>query len=215
MVGLVPRPTLLFINRIHVRWVEERGPPEPGCAMPNYKRNYVPGGTYFFTVVTHERRPFFTTEIARTCLRDAIAKQQAKRPFEMVAVVLLPDHLHTIWTLPPGDDDFSIRWAGIKEAFSREYLKNGGLEGSLSNSRKKHRERAIWQRRFWEHTCRDEDDLKRFLDYLHWNPCKHGLAKNVKDYAYSTFQQFVKLGEYDENWGTNDPCPDFDDPEWE
>ena len=69
----------------------------------------------------------------------------------------------------------------------------------MSRSRKKHRERAVWQRRFWKHTCRDEDDLKRFLDYLHWNPCKHGLAQSVKDYPYSTFQRFVKLGEYEEN----------------
>src|SRR5262245_6926147 len=148
--------------------------------MPNYRRNYVPGGTYFFTVVTHERRPFLTTELAKTCLRTAFEKEKEKRPFEIVAIVLLPDHLHTIWTLPTGDDNYSRRWASIKESFTREFLKNGGAEGTRSVSRRKHRERSVWQRRFWEHTCEDEDDLKRFLDYLHWNPCKHGLVNRVK-----------------------------------
>ena len=183
--------------------------------MPNYKRNYVPGGTYFFTVVTHERRPFLTSELARTCLREAIEKEQKKRPFDLFAIVLLPDHLHAIWTLPPDDHDYSVRWAAIKENFTRQYLKKGGSEGGVSRSRKKHRERAVWQRRFWEHTCRDEDDLKRFLDYLHWNPCKHRLVESVKEYSWSTFQKFVKLGEYEENWGDADPCPDWDEPEWE
>src|SRR4026208_11239 len=116
--------------------------------MPNYRRNYLPGGTYFFTVVAYNRRPFLTTEIARTCLREAIEKEQKKRPFELFAIVLLPDHLHAIWTLPPGDDAYSQRWSAIKETFSRAYLKKGGREGTISHSRKKHRERAIWQRRF-------------------------------------------------------------------
>jgi putative transposase len=183
--------------------------------MPEYRRNYVPGGTYFFTVVTQDRRPFLTTETARACLHQAIEKEQKKRPFDLFAIVLLPDHLHAIWTMPPDDDNYSVRWAAIKETFTREYLKKGGTEGIASRSRKKHRERAVWQRRFWEHTCRDEDDLKRFLDYLHWNPCKHGLVQHVKDYPWSSFQKFVKLGEYEENWGSVDPCPEFDEPEWE
>src|SRR5436190_4354516 len=136
--------------------------------MPNYRRNYVPGGTYFFTLVTHARRRFLTTALARVCLREALSDEQQARPFEIVAIVLLPDHLHTIWTLPPNDDKYSLRWAAIKESFTRKYLAAGGREGEISASRKKHRERAVWQRRFWEHTCENEDDLKRFFDCLHW-----------------------------------------------
>lgn len=183
--------------------------------MPNYRRNYVPGGTYFFTLVMHERRPILTTDLGRRSLRQALEKVREKRPFEIVAMVLLPDHLHTIWTLPPGDDKYSIRWARIKEEFTRVYLQGGGAEGTLSQSRLRHRERAVWQRRFWEHTCRDEDDLKRFFDYLHWNPVKHGLVARVRDYPWSSFHRWVKLGEYSEHWGEVDPCPGWNDPEWE
>src|SRR5262245_43113897 len=114
--------------------------------MPNYRRSYVPGGTYFFTVVTHERRPFLTSELSRTCLREALESEQSKRPFEILAMVLLPDHLHTIWTLPPDDDNYSVRWAAVKESFTRAFLKRGGEEGTISTSRSKYRERAIWQR---------------------------------------------------------------------
>lgn len=183
--------------------------------MPNYRRNYVPGGTYFFTVVTHERRPILTTPLARECLREAISDERDARPFEQFAIVLLPDHLHAIWILPPGDDDYSTRWEMVKSTFTRNYLKRGGEEGATTLSRLKHRERAVWQRRFWEHTCEDEDDLKRFCDYLHWNPVKHGLVERVVDYPWSTFRKFVKMGEYALDWGSVDPCPGFDAPEWE
>jgi putative transposase len=183
--------------------------------MPNYRRNFVAGGTYFFTVATHRRRPIFTSELARACLRDAILLERSKRPFEQFAMVLLQEHLHAIWILPPGDADYSLRWERIKSEFTRNYLANGGTEGVPSLSRLRHRERAVWQRRFWEHTCKDDDDLRRFLDYLHWNPVKHGLVKRVRDYPWSTFAKFVCLGEYPLNWGSADPCPHFDAPEWE
>ncbi len=183
--------------------------------MPNYRRNYVPGGTYFFTVVTHQRRPILTSSLARNCLREAIKTVRDERPFELSAIVLLPDHLHAVWTLPRGDADYSTRWSHLKAEFTRSYLTTGGTEADRSESRERQGERSIWQRRFWEHTCRDEGDLKRLVDYVHWNPRKHGLVDRVKEYRWSSFHRFVRLGEYEEVWGGTDPCPGWDDPEWE
>ncbi|HEY7328212.1 MAG TPA: transposase [Gemmataceae bacterium] len=183
--------------------------------MSYYRRNYVAGGTFFFTVVTYERRPILCTEMGRNCLHEALRMEQHRRLFEIVGIVLLPDHLHTIWTLPTNDADFSVRWGQIKEHFTRSFLAIGGEEGQPTGSRLHHRERAVWQRRFWEHTCRDEDDLKRCLDYLHWNPVKHGLVSRVRDYPWSSFHRYARLGEYDPDWGTENPCPQYDEPEWE
>ncbi len=182
--------------------------------MPNYRRRYVPGGTYFFTVVTHLRRRILTTGLARECLRDAIAEVRAKRPFEIVATVLLPDHLHAIWTLPDDDADYSLRWGQIKEKFTREYLRRGGDEVTPDASRRRKRERGVWQHRFWEHVVRDEGDLTRCMDYIHWNPVKHGQAERTADYPWSSFQQFVTLGEYTEDWGAGEVA-DIPGAEWE
>src|SRR5688572_30158789 len=115
--------------------------------MPNFRRNYVPGGMYFFTAVTHERRPILTTDLGRRCLREAIAAEQARAPFELLAIVLLPDHLHTVWVLPDGDADYSTRWRRIKDRFTRQFLKGGGQEGTTTPSRLRHQERAVWQHR--------------------------------------------------------------------
>ncbi|MHC4176145.1 MAG: REP-associated tyrosine transposase [Planctomycetota bacterium] len=183
--------------------------------MSRYLRNYVPGGTYFFTVVTHQRRPILGSDLGRCCLRQAFDAIRKKRPFDLLAIVLVPEHVHTVWTLPPDDSDYSLRWGQIKERFSRVFLRAGGTEGRQNPSRVRHRERAIWQRRFWEHTCRDEDELKRCVDYIHWNPVKHGLVARPADYPYSSFHRFVNLGEYPPDWGKDDPCPGLDDPEWE
>jgi putative transposase len=126
--------------------------------MANYRRNYMPGGTYFFTVVTHQRRTLFASERDRVLLREAIETIRKKRPLATLTMVLLPDHLHAIWTLPPDDVDYSTRWRRIKEEFTRSFLSAGGSEGHLSVSRILKAERAVWQRRFWEHTCQDQDD---------------------------------------------------------
>lgn len=182
--------------------------------MPNYRRNYVPGGTYFFTLVAYERRRLFDLSACRQMLRASIQKQQELRPFQMVACVLLSDHLHCIWTLPPDDSDYSTRWGLIKEDFSRQFIAAGGDDGLRTLSRKRHRERAVWQRRFWEHTVRDEDDLQRCVDYIHWNPAKHGAAQQVKDWPWSTFHRFVEAGEYSADWGRIDRCPGYETPEW-
>jgi putative transposase len=174
----------------------------------------VPGGTYFFTLVTCARRPILCEDVARRCLHEAIAQIQRQWRFDICAVVLLPDHLHAIWTLPPGDARYSIRWKRIKEEFTRRYLAAGGSEVRPSRSRILHGERGIWQRRFWEHTVRDEEDLKRCVDYAHWNPKKHGYVSNVREWLWSSFDRYVRLGEYTPDWGAEDPVPGYDDPEW-
>lgn len=183
--------------------------------MSWYRRYYIPGGTYLFTVVTCLRRPILVEPMARQCLRNAFETIRAKWPFEIVAIVLLPDHLHTIWTLPPGDDRYPLRWRRVKEEFTRSYLAQGGTERGRTASRVRHRERGVWQRRYWEHACEDEQDLSRCADYLHWNPKKHGLVEAVKDWPWSSFHRFVKRGEYGADWGASDPTPGYNAPEWE
>jgi len=183
--------------------------------MPWYRRNYVPGGTYFFTVVTYRRQGMLVTPLARKCLHAAIANVLGKWPVDIVAVVLLPDHLHAVWTLPPGDDKYSLRCRRIKEEFTRNFLAAGGRGLPQSASRIRQAYRGVWQKRFWEHTCDDEDDLKRCGDYVHWNPKKHQLVDRVADWPWSSFHRFVKLGEYPRDRGSEDPTPGYDDPEWE
>ena len=164
-------------------------------------------------MVTHQRRPFLTSDLGKQTLREAIAEVRVDRPFSIVAIVLLPEHIHTVWTLPPGDDDYSTRWRRIKGRFTSAYLAAHGEEGVLSNSRAARRERAVWQRRFWEHACRDEGDVRRCVDYIHWNPVKHGLVRRVRDYPWSSFQRLVRAGEYSIEWGGTNPCPNWNQPE--
>jgi len=183
--------------------------------LPNYRRYFVPGGTYFFTLVTHERRPILTTELGRSCLRSALEHVQQRYPFELFAIVLLPDHLHCVVMLPSDDARYSLRWQRIKETFTESYLANGGTEGHVSLSRQKQGERGIWQRRFWEHTIRDEDDLSRCVDYIHWNPAKHGLVSAVRDYEWSSFMRFVSTGDYQIDWGSAGPASDLAGAEWD
>jgi putative transposase len=182
--------------------------------MSDYRRCYVAGGTFFFTLVTETRRPMLDTDLARRCLREAIEKVRIKWPFEVVAIALLPDHLHTVWTLPPDDDRYPIRWKQIKEEFTRRYLGAGGKEIPPNASRLRHNERGIWQRRYWEHAVEDEEQLKRCVDYVHWNPKKHGHVTNIRDWPWLSFHRFVAMGEYTVDWGAQDPTPGYDDPEW-
>jgi putative transposase len=169
--------------------------------MTDYRRWRVAGGTYFFTVVTHARQPLLTSDLARRLLRDAFRVVRLRRPFDVVAIVLLPDHLHAIWTLPPGDFDYATRWQLIKRRFTKSYLSAGGVEASQLASRDSKGERGVWQRRYFEHTCDDEADLKRCADYLHVNPLKHGLVNRVVDWPWSSFHRYVRLGEYEPEWG--------------
>jgi putative transposase len=160
----------------------------------------VPGGTFFFTVVTHRRTPLFASDQARTHLREAILAVQNERPFTLVATVLLPEHWHCIWTLPEGDQDYSKRWGIIKSRFSQLWLAAGGNSGIVSPARTQHRERGIWQKRFWEHRIRDERDFIRHVNYVHFNPVKHGLAQCPHAWPYSSFGRWVEQGFYRQDW---------------
>ncbi|MDS4030693.1 MAG: transposase [Candidatus Contendobacter sp.] len=163
--------------------------------MTAYRRHRVSGGTYFFTVNLAERdRRLLTEHIG--ALRDAFRRVRAAHPFRIEAVVVLPDHLHTLWTLPAGDHDFSLRWRQLKSAFSRAME----TEEHLSASRARKRERGIWQRRFWEHAIRDEEDFSRHVDYIHYNPVKHGHVKSVVEWPYSSFHRHVGWGVYPADW---------------
>lgn len=168
--------------------------------MPNYRRAKVSGGTYFFTVNTLRRIPVLTEAPVREALRDAIRRTRETTPFDIDAWVLLPDHLHCIWTLPRGDADFSVRWSAIKRYVSRKCGETFGID-NLSASRTRRHESGFWQRRFWEHQIRDDADFARHFDYIHWNPVKHGLVARAIDWPYSTFQRFVRDGIYLPHWG--------------
>ena len=182
--------------------------------MSNYRRYFVAGGTYFFTVVKHRRRQFLTTDLARGCLRVALETVRGSWPFEMHAVVLLPDHLHALWSLPRGDIDYSTRWRRIKKRFTIDYLAAGGREGPRSESRRKRAERGVWQRRFWEHAIEDENDFERHFDYIHYNPVKHRLVDCPCDWPYSTFSRWAKARVYGTRWGCRSRDPlDFADLE--
>jgi putative transposase len=162
--------------------------------MTDYRRNFIAGGSFFFTVNLAERRLRLLTEHFDE-LRTALRQTRRHHPFTIDAMVVLPDQLHAVWTLPENDPDFATRWRLIKSAFSRS-LTTGER---ISRSRTAKGERGIWQRRYWEHTIRDENDFARHMDYIHINPVKHGLVPRVRDWPYSSFHRMVKLGVYPED----------------
>jgi putative transposase len=168
--------------------------------MPEYRRAFAPGGTFFFTLVTERRQPLFADATARVLLRRAFAFTMRRWPLTLDAIVLLPDHLHTIWTLPDGDSDFSTRWSALKRVFTQSWLGTGGPEQPRSASRRHNRRRGVWQRRFWEHLIRDETDFERHCDYIHYNPVKHGLVRCPHEWPYSSFRRFVRDGRYEADW---------------
>lgn len=172
--------------------------------MPNYRRARE-GRTYFFTVVTYERRPVLCDTRLRAALRESIAETRRARPFVIDAWVLLPDHLHCIWTLPREDADYSTRWGLIKAGVTRRLAPTVKDPAHLSPSRQKHREAGLWQRRFWEHTVRDEKDFESHCDYIHWNPVRHGLVSTPGEWPFSTFRRFLKDGLYPNDWGSAPP----------
>ncbi len=163
--------------------------------MPNYRRARVPGGTYFFTVNLLDRRRRLLVEHA-ALLGEALRETRRVRPFDLLAIVVLPDHLHCVWRLPEGDADNANRWAQIKSYVSRRLPK----EEPCSQYRISRRERGLWQRRYWEHLIRNEDDLGRHVDYLHLNPVKHGHVSRACDWPYSSFRQWVARGVYALDW---------------
>ena len=193
--------------------------------MSRYRR--AKGGkTFFFTVVTYKRKRILCLDVSREVLRQVISELKRSRPFTVEAWVLLPDHIHCIWTLPEGDADYSMRWGWIKKEFTKRirmgcvYHANpndvdqpmlfvGTAHPTVTASRVSHRDGTIWQRRFWEHMIRDEGDFRSHCDYIHFSPVKHGIVQRARDWPYSTFHQFVERGTYPESWGGSEiPFPD-------
>ena len=169
--------------------------------MPDYCRAFAPGGTFFLTRVTHDRRPLLASVGKVALLRTAIATVQADQPFTFDAGVVLPDHTHWTWTLPPGDADFSKRVGRIKALFTKSLVP---------------RPERVWQPRFWEHTVRDDADRNRLSDYVHYNPVKHGHAGCPHGWPHSSFHRFVEDGFYEPDWccrcgGRVARPPNFDD----
>jgi putative transposase len=164
--------------------------------MRNWTRLRVTGGTYFFTVVTACREPFFRDPLHVRCLGEALRHTRASHPVTMNALVVMPDHLHCIWTLPAHDCDYSLRWELVKKRCSAGLRRISPSMGDL----------RIWQPRFWEHRIRNDKDLRRHLDYIHYNPVKHGHVASPGAWPYSSFGRFVRAGMYNADWGAVAPA---------
>jgi len=165
----------------------------------DYRRAYIPGGTFFFTLVTYQRRKLFEEPSNIKLLQHCIKKVKEQHPFKMRAYVILPDHVHCIWTLPDNDIDFSTRWRLIKSYFTRDCVQHNNDIPSKSRRHKK--EKCIWQRRFWEHAIRDENDFAQHVDYIHYNPVKHGYVSDPSGWPYSSLHFYMNKGVYPEHWG--------------
>ena len=163
--------------------------------MVNYRRVYLEGGTYFFTATLKNRTSDYLTTYV-DALRESFAHVKKQRPFEIIAIVILPEHLHCLWQLPEDDINYAGRWRAIKSRFTRSLLKSG-----VSLHKNNRGEYKLWQARYWEHTIRNESDLLQHIDYIHYNPVKHGWVESVADWPYSSFHDFVKKGKIERNWG--------------
>ena len=161
-----------------------------------YRRTKQKGGTYFFTVNLADRKSNLLTEHIDH-LRQTMKQIKQQHPFHIDAMVVLPDHLHTIWTLPPGDEDYPKRWMLVKAGFSRGIPKTEYRRKSLVTKG----ERGIWQRRYWEHLIRDEQDYEKHIDYIHYNPVKHGYVQKAADWKHSSIHRYIENGMIDRNWG--------------
>jgi putative transposase len=164
--------------------------------MRTYIRSRMPGGTYFFTVILAERKHNDLLIRHIETLREACRYVQQHHPFVITAMVVLPEHLHCLWRLPKGDADYPLRWRLLKTYFSR-HIPDGEL---VSTSRQRKQERGLWQRRYWEHLIRDDADFHHHLDYIHYNPVKHGYVAKAADWPYSSFHRWVKAGVYTPDW---------------
>ena len=175
-----------------------------------YRRAKVAGDSYIFTVVTHERHPIFRTAETVALFQTGLNLIKERHPFEIDAFVILPDHIHAIWTLPEGDADFSMRWRLVKEAFTKPFERQHQVSVP-SASRRAKGEQAIWQRRFWEHVDRDDADYAAHVNYIHYNSVRHGLVSAARDWPHSSFFGWVERGIYEPYWGS-DKMPPL--PEW-
>jgi putative transposase len=168
--------------------------------MSDYRRIYQNQSIVFLTIVTYERQRIFHNPQNILLLRQTTAKVKLEMPFDILAAVILPDHLHFLWQLPLNEHNYSKRIGRLKALFTKSFLKTNNIDLRLSESRKKHRESNIWQRRFWEHTIRDEKDFEQHLNYIHYNPVKHNLVTCPHFWPYSSFHSLVKKEFYSVNW---------------
>jgi putative transposase len=174
--------------------------------MRRYIRANAAGATFFFTLVLQDRSArHLVDHIAE--LRECIRVVKKRHPFAIEGMVVLPEHLHAIWRLPPDDADFSLRWMLIKQSFTRKLEEHGALAPAPSTSRSRRGERSVWQRRFWEHQIRDDDDFARHMDYIHFNPVKHGWVLRAADWPYSSLHRLVRDGILPADWGINAAIP--------
>ena len=164
-----------------------------------YRRFYQPGGTYFFTLVTFNPMEIFLEDSACDLFTQAISYVRNNHPFQAKAYCICLDHIHMVWSLSEDDYDYPTRWRLVKSCFCRNYRKENRISGPVS--RKVGENRAIWQRRYWEHWIRDKDDLVKHIEYIHYNPVKHGLVDAPEKWKYSSFQDYVDQGLYQRDWG--------------
>ncbi len=176
-----------------------------------YRRTFVPGGTYFFTVVTALRRKLFCDEETVDLVRQAFRHVNAQRPFTVNAMVVLPDHLHCIWTLPPADEDYPTRWRLVKTWVTKHYPQ-GRPQENLSDyaplirpTTSRRLKSAVWQARYWEHLIRNQEDYRQHVEYIHYNPVKHGHVSRPWAWPHSSFRQYVQEGLYAREWGDTAP----------
>ena len=164
-----------------------------------YRRSDIKGASYFFSVNLNNRKTRLLVDYIEA-LRSSIIHVKQRHPFTIDAIVVMPEHLHAVFTLPHNDNNYAMRWMLIKSVFSRKIPK----KETISPSRASKRERGIWQRRYWEHLIRDEHDYQSHIDYIHYNPVKHGHASSPVDWPYSSIHQYIKNGELPKNWGDDD-----------
>jgi putative transposase len=167
--------------------------------MRQYIRAGTPGATYFFTVTLQDRSSRWLVDHV-DLLRESVGATRNRHPFRIDAMVVLPEHLHALWTLPEGDADFSVRWLLIKRRFTRALLAGKLLDGAASK-RRGDAERSLWQRRFWAHQVRDMVDFNQHVDYIHFNPVKHGHVARAADWPHSSFHRYVRSGILRADWG--------------
>lgn len=166
-----------------------------------YRRNFQPGATFFFTLVTYHRWHLFKNDQAVELFKNVVHEVKAQHPFDIVAWVILPDHLHMIWELPEDDSAYSKRWSKIKSLFTRRWLARKGTELPVSAGKQNEQRRGIWQPKFFEHTIRNEADLRIHIEYIHFNPVKHSLVLKASDWNHSSFTSYVDRGYYLLDWG--------------
>jgi putative transposase len=196
----------IIMYQLQLRQVDDSPLRVQNFAM-QYRRNYCKGATYFFTVVTFARQPLFNCPETVAHLREAFQREKLRRPFTIDAIVIIPDHIHAVLTMPVEDANYSIRWRNIKSAVTAKIAEQN--RPIVHASRERKHEQAIWQRRFWEHRIRDERDFDQHVNYIHYNPVKHGYVQRPVDWPHSSIHRYIRQGVLTAEWGAS-PIPMID-----